>query len=206
MAIYVYTDGACSNNGRKNAKAGIGIYFGPLDPRNYSHRISGKQTNNTAELKAILKAVDILKTDISAGNTVHIYSDSTYAIRCFTTYGHKLEQTHWTKTIPNLSLVKKGFSIFKNNSRLILHHIKSHTHNTDTHSIGNKEADTLAKNAIHQSTTTPSNTKKRLYLNLPYKDKEEGKRLGTKWDFKKKKWYITLDTDNQHLILNKWGI
>ena len=24
---YVYTDGACVNNGKKNAKAGIGIYF-----------------------------------------------------------------------------------------------------------------------------------------------------------------------------------
>ena len=25
---YVYTDGACSNNGKCNAQAGIGIFFG----------------------------------------------------------------------------------------------------------------------------------------------------------------------------------
>ena len=30
---YIYTDGACSNNGRENAKAGIGIYFGKDDKR-----------------------------------------------------------------------------------------------------------------------------------------------------------------------------
>ena len=34
--IIVYTDGACSNNGLKNAKAGIGIYFSENDSRNVS--------------------------------------------------------------------------------------------------------------------------------------------------------------------------
>ena len=42
----VYTDGACSRNGTKNACAGIGIYFGKNDPRNVSRRLIGKQTNN----------------------------------------------------------------------------------------------------------------------------------------------------------------
>lgn len=28
----VYIDGSCSNNGLPNAKAGIGIYFGPENP------------------------------------------------------------------------------------------------------------------------------------------------------------------------------
>ena len=42
---YVYTDGACSNNGRENASAGIGIYFGENDARNASQRIIGKQSN-----------------------------------------------------------------------------------------------------------------------------------------------------------------
>ena len=32
--IYVFTDGACSNNGKINAKASIGIYFKDNDPRN----------------------------------------------------------------------------------------------------------------------------------------------------------------------------
>ena len=47
--IIVFTDGGCSHNGSKNAKAGIGIYFGEGDIRNVSKQIQGKQTNNTAE-------------------------------------------------------------------------------------------------------------------------------------------------------------
>ena len=32
----IYTDGACSNNGKVYARAGIGVYFGENDPRNVS--------------------------------------------------------------------------------------------------------------------------------------------------------------------------
>jgi len=32
--INVYTDGACSNNGKSNAKAGYGVYFSENDRRN----------------------------------------------------------------------------------------------------------------------------------------------------------------------------
>ena len=43
---YIYTDGGCINNGKPNAIAGIGIYFGENDPRNVSKRLVGQQTNN----------------------------------------------------------------------------------------------------------------------------------------------------------------
>ena len=62
---YVYTDGACSNNGYARAVAGIGIYFGENDPRNLSMRIDGKQTNNTAELGAFLHLYKIIESDLS---------------------------------------------------------------------------------------------------------------------------------------------
>ena len=62
--INVFTDGACSNNGKQNAKAGIGVFFEENDPRNVSRRVDGKQTNNTAELTAILVVFDILREDI----------------------------------------------------------------------------------------------------------------------------------------------
>ena len=72
MEVTVYTDGACSRNGQKGAKAGLGVYFGENDYRNCSERIEGKQTNNTAEVKAILKVAEILKREILAGFTVNI--------------------------------------------------------------------------------------------------------------------------------------
>ena len=65
---FVYTDGACSNNGnRKVSKAGYGIYFGENDSRNVSKRLYGHQTNNTAELRAIIHAFDLIEKDAKAG-------------------------------------------------------------------------------------------------------------------------------------------
>ena len=79
--ICIYTDGSCINNGKKNAKAGIGVYFGENDKRNVSKRIKGKQTNNTAELKAILKAIKIIKKEDNFKDLdITIYTDSKYSI------------------------------------------------------------------------------------------------------------------------------
>ena len=74
--INVFTDGACSNNGKQNAKAGIGVFFEENDPRNVSRRVDGKQTNNTAELTAIVVVFDILRKDIEQGKNIIIHSDS----------------------------------------------------------------------------------------------------------------------------------
>ena len=114
MPINVY--GACSNNGRPNAKAGLGIYFVQMI-HVIARKDYGKQTNNTAELTAILRAAAILQEEILDGEIINIYSDSEYAMKCCTTYGEKLEERGWNigskKTIPNLDLVKKAYTVFK---------------------------------------------------------------------------------------------
>ena len=114
MRINVYTDGACSNNGKPNARAGLGVYFGENDVRNYFAGIGGKQTNNRAEVMAILTAANILYREIQAGYDIHIYSDSTYAMRCCGEYGEKLHAKNWAskKPIPNLELVKTAYETF----------------------------------------------------------------------------------------------
>jgi ribonuclease HI len=147
FAYYVYTDGACSKNGKLNAKAGIGIYFGENDPRNISECIIGKQTNNTAELKAIIKTFDIIKDDILLNKKIAIVTDSRYAILCCTTYGEKCINN--PKNIPNKELVKQAYEIYKNTNVKFIH-IMAHTNNNDIHSIGNKNADKLATQAIYK--------------------------------------------------------
>ena len=155
--IKVFTDGACSNNGKTNAKAGIGIYFGKDDSRNVSERIIGKQTNNTAELKAIIKVYEILKDEIDKKQSIHIYSDSMYSIRCSGEYGLKMYEKNWKKKnkktkqleyIPNHELVKEVFNLYYNKHNIKLIHVKAHTQNTDELSLGNAEADRLATEAI----------------------------------------------------------
>ena len=145
---YVYTDGSCSNNGQENAVAGIGIFFGINDIRNISQKFEGKQTNNTAELNALIQTYAIIENDIINGKKVGIVSDSTYAIKCVSTYGEKCEGKNWNVVIPNKELVKKGYELYKNKSNIHFIYVKAHTNKTDVHSVGNDNADRLAKNAI----------------------------------------------------------
>ena len=137
---YVYADGACSNNGKDNAIAGIGIFFGVDDIRNVSKKIKGKQTNNTAELSAIIEIYYIIETDIINRKKITIVSDSEYAIRCY----NKI----WNKDIPNKELVKTVYELYKDKLNVKFVHIKAHTNNQDTHSLGNYNADKLANFAI----------------------------------------------------------
>jgi ribonuclease HI len=144
---FVYTDGACSNNGRKNAAAGIGIFFGVGDKRNVSRRIEGKQTNNTAELTAILEAYGLIQSDLDKGKCITIVSDSEYAIRCVTSYGDKCEKKGWPE-IPNRDLVKAVYALYKDTSVHFIH-VDAHTTRMDPHSVGNRHADALATHALH---------------------------------------------------------
>jgi len=209
MEINVYTDGACSRNGQKGANAGLGVYFGENDPRNCSEKITGKQTNNTAELKAIIRAIELLERDIAVGTTINIYTDSDYARRCCTTYGEKLEANNWKKKKPihNVELVKKAYYLSRGKSNINFHYIAAHTGRQDAHSLGNEGADRLANLAIGQTECEYANRPKKIYLKLPYAEKDKGKKLGTKWDPKKKKWYIlsTIDENTKETILNLWG-
>ena len=89
--ITVYTDGACINNGQPNAKGGIGV-FGENDSRNISQKLASylNQTNNVAELQAIIIAYKSLETELSEGKTLLICSDSQIAIGWATTTGKKI--------------------------------------------------------------------------------------------------------------------
>ena len=42
----------------------------------------------------------------------------------------------------------------------------------------------------------------RVYLNVPYEEKEEAKKLGAKWDVSKKKWYVPKDLMNDPFTTN----
>jgi ribonuclease HI len=144
---YVYTDGACANNGKEGACAGIGVYFGEGDGRNISRRVEGKQTNNVAELTAILAAYEVIKDDIAGGKVVAIVSDSEYAIRCSRSYGSRLAGEGWRTEVPNKELVRRLYELYRGSNVQFIH-IRAHTGLTDEHSMGNAGADRLANMAI----------------------------------------------------------
>ena len=211
--IYVYTDGSCIHNGKPNAKAGIGVYFTENDPRNVSRTFKGKQSNNTAELNAIIDVSEILKNEIERNEPIVICSDSQYSIRCCTTYGAKLASNGWTEKKPNLELVKKAYNIYRNKYNVTFKHILAHTGKQDRHSIGNDGADRLANIAIglnqcpYSDDKSPTERKsKRVYLKVSFDQKDDAKRMGAKWDFRKKKWYTDEESKNKDILVMRYPL
>jgi ribonuclease HI len=150
---YVYTDGSCVNNGKKNAKAGMGIFFSEDKHSSISQKLDEniyKQTNNTAELLAIITTIEIINLKFKGEHFV-IFTDSKYAILCVGTYGERMNSNNWNGDIKNKELVKKLYNLYnvnENSEFTFIQHIYSHTGNQDEHSLGNEQADRLAYNAL----------------------------------------------------------
>ena len=231
--ITVYTDGACSNNGQPNAKGGLGVFFGKNDPRNISQKLASylNQTNNVAELQAIIIAYKSLEHEIAQGKTILICSDSQVAIGWATTTGEKYAFANWKKKggpIPNLNLIKEAYDLFKDSPNIKFLKVEAHTNGKDKHSIGNDGADRLANQAIGLD-QCPYNAKnddlngefnddfddecafeneitpQKIYLQVAYKDKEDAKTLGAKWDKDSKQWYIFEDNENLDELVSKFS-
>ena len=201
--LTVFTDGACSNNGKSSAKAGLGVYFGEEDIRNISKAVTGKQSNNTAELSAVLEVFRILKEEIDDGEEIYIYSDSEYTINCCGSYGEKCKKKGWKNKkgyIPNYELVSELYELFLENRNVVINHVKAHTGLNDELSLGNEGADRLANEAIGL-TSCPYFKKPKYYLNVLYADKGKAKSLGSKWDSIKKQWYYEADDDNDENLI-----
>jgi ribonuclease HI len=109
--------------------------------------VEGKQTNNVAELMAVLATYDVIKDDIIGGKLISIVSDSEYAIRCCGSYGGRLAGEGWRTAVPNKELVRELWERFQGTNVRFLH-IRAHTGLMDEHSVGNTEADRLANKAI----------------------------------------------------------
>jgi ribonuclease HI len=197
----IFTDGACSHNGGKNATAGIGIFISENHPKNVSERIQGKQTNNVAELSAVIKIFSLFKNEIESGEEIIIYTDSEYVIKCCGYFGEKSKQNNWKNKkgfIANHELVKTIYELYHSCENINLQHVKAHTGKDDELSKGNEGADLLANLAIGKTVS------KRVYLNVPYERKDRAKELGAKWNPHKKKWYCE-DPENIQLLLQEFS-
>ncbi|CEM02071.1 unnamed protein product [Vitrella brassicaformis CCMP3155] len=145
-AIEVYSDGACENNGKPNAMAGWGVWFGQGDDKNCCGRMYGKQTNQRAELFAAVKALELCRD--SRGLPVRLFTDSQYTIKCVSEWIQRWRSNGWknankdpvsnqdlVKTLDALIRERNGFGM----SMLEMVHVKGHSGNE-----GNDKADELA--------------------------------------------------------------
>lgn len=117
--LRIWTDGSSRGNGTDGAVAGVGVYFGPGDRRNLAEPLAGpRQTNQRAELTAILRALELSPRD----RPVTIISDSSYAINCVTTWFQKWRANGWVnsqkKPVENKDLIEKILSYIEERERI----------------------------------------------------------------------------------------
>lgn len=117
--VRIYTDGSSLGNGQAGANAGVGVWFGPLDRRNVSEPLNGtKQTNQRAELTAVLRALEVGPKD----RRLDIVTDSNYAIKCVTEWCIKWRMNGWlnssNKPVENKDLVQKVVDMLDERFRL----------------------------------------------------------------------------------------
>ncbi|KAJ2918384.1 hypothetical protein MD484_g2007, partial [Candolleomyces efflorescens] len=140
----VYSDGACKGNGKPGSIAGIGVWWGPDDPRNIAERCPGDQTNNRAELIAILR---VLEETPVAKRTLEIKTDSQYSIKCFQEWIRKWKNSGWksakNEPVKNVGIIRLIDAHLDRRARLgqpvLLSYVKGHSGD-----IGNDGADAQA--------------------------------------------------------------
>lgn len=162
-ALRIHTDGSSRGNGKAGASAGVGVFFGDNDPRfafvcpvykapkqlitcrrNICERLEGDpQTNQRAELTAILRAVQRVSVD----QDIEIVTDSKYSLSCVTEWYKGWEKKGWKTTgnadVKNRDLIQairskiddREASGTKTSFRWVKGHNATH---------GNVEADKLA--------------------------------------------------------------
>ena len=136
--FHIFTDGACSDNGRKGARGGFGVHI-------YSERSSGldlseplmtteQQTNNRAELRGIQAALDIIGKHGSRWRQTYtefwIWTDSEYCINSLTKWASGWKRNNWRKRdgnlIQNLDLIRPIYEQLTKMPRVSLHYVKAH--------------------------------------------------------------------------------
>ncbi|EMD59916.1 hypothetical protein GGP41_008959 [Bipolaris sorokiniana] len=150
--LVVHTDGGSRGNGKVGARAGVGVYFGPRDPRNVGEPLRGeRQTNQRAELVAIARALDHVPID----RDVEIRTDSYYSIRCLREWFQNWETKGWRnaagKSVENKELIQPILARIRERltckGKTTFVWVKGHS--TD---IGNIAADALANEGMDKWT------------------------------------------------------
>lgn len=157
----VFTDGSCTSNGRKGAKAGFAAWFPDHPSWSSAFRVPDDedQTNNRAELSAIQLGVKTLEDRGEIDCDLVIYSDSEYSINCLTSWLPGWMNRGWKtaagKDVLHQDLIKDitaRLSKFKSH-RFV--HVKAHTGGLDDLSKQNAVVDKMAQDVVNGVVPTP---------------------------------------------------
>ena len=109
--VMVFTDGACPNNGKGGARAGIGVWWNYGHKHNVSERVKGeKQTNNVGEIQAIVRAIR-LACEMKNVRKLQINTDSEFTINSVTKWMSGWKKKGWRKADGKEVANKEDFMI-----------------------------------------------------------------------------------------------
>jgi len=158
--FHIFTDGACSDNGKRTAKAGYGVHVYADAKLDKSARLyaTEQQTNNRAELRGIQAALDLVDEHgenwLQTHTEIRIWSDSEYSIHCLTKWAKGWKSKGWKKSdgghIQNIDLIKPLYERLERMPRVKLQHVRAHQTalQTEFPFDGNHRADQLATSSL----------------------------------------------------------
>jgi ribonuclease HI len=150
----VFTDGACSSNGRPGAKAGYAAWFPDNQALSVSARIPAgePQTNQRAELSAIHRAVVVLEERGFRDEDVVIYTDSEYCVNCLTKWITGWVSRGWKTSaggdVLHRDLIQDTSSRLAKFKSYRFVHVRSHTGGEDDLSRNNDIVDRMARATV----------------------------------------------------------
>lgn len=140
--LYVFTDGGCKSNGKKNAKAAYSIFFtdeedSPYLSLNKTRLVIKDPTNQKAELMAIrqLFSTIVKNIDLFKSYVIIVCTDSMYSINCIEKWSKAWQKNNWKtakgETVKNMEIIQEilGFKqeILQNEIKITFQHVFSHT-------------------------------------------------------------------------------
>ena len=167
MKVEVYTDGACTYNGQKDARASYAYYFPEHKEHSSASRVpeDQPQTNNRGELLAILEAVKKAQQVFPANDVqLHIYSDSQYCKNCLTIWYPNWVAKGWKTTtgspVINRDLIENIMDRFIQFDSYTITYVRAHTGGSDELSKNNHIVDRMAVEVLEPKAEPVERAKK----------------------------------------------
>jgi len=124
---------------------GIGVYWGENHVDNVSEPLSGKQTNNRAEIQAVVTAIKQAKS--RGHKSVTVRTDSKFLLESITIWAHKWIKNNWTLSTGGPVKNKDDFQeLIQEMQGIQVHWEKVRAH-CGIH--GNEKADQLARDGVN---------------------------------------------------------
>ena len=162
MRVQVYTDGACTHNGRKDARASYAYYFPDHPSLSHADRVpdSQLQTNNRGELLAIENCIDKTATSFKADDVeLYIYTDSEYSKNCLTKWIPGWIKKGWITAggtpVVNRDLIESISGKLIQFKSYCITHVRAHTGGDDEFSKNNHIVDRMAVEVLEGAPAVP---------------------------------------------------